>query len=72
MCHEGQVPTTFAGNWKSKEREAALRQDVRTDGHSPVDFLVDTVRNIDAWYAAFDVQPGGKLYLTVADRVRIR
>jgi putative endopeptidase len=61
----------FAGNWKSKEREAALRQDVMTDGHSPDEFRAATVRNIDAWYAAFDVQPGQKLYLTPADRVRI-
>jgi len=29
------------------------------------------VRNIDAWYAAFDVKPGQKLYLVHADRVRI-
>jgi endothelin-converting enzyme/putative endopeptidase len=61
----------FAGNWKSKEREAALRQDVMTDGHSPDEFRAATVRNIDAWYAAFDVQPGQKLYLKPADRVRI-
>jgi endothelin-converting enzyme/putative endopeptidase len=61
----------FAGNWKSKERAAALRQDVMTDGHSPDEFRAATVRNIDAWYAAFDVQPGQKLYLTPPDRVRI-
>jgi predicted metalloendopeptidase len=29
------------------------------------------VRNIDAWYSAFDVQPGRRLYLEPADRVRI-
>jgi predicted metalloendopeptidase len=29
------------------------------------------VRNIDAWYPAFDVQPGQKLYLAPADRVPV-
>jgi putative endopeptidase len=29
------------------------------------------VRNIDPWYAAFDVKPGEKLYVAPADRVRI-
>jgi endothelin-converting enzyme/putative endopeptidase len=42
-----------------------------TDDHSPGEFRVDTVRNLDAWYAAFDVKPGDKLYLAPADRVRI-
>jgi endothelin-converting enzyme/putative endopeptidase len=61
----------FAGNWRSKERDAALRQDVMADGHSPDEYRAATVRNIDAWYAAFDVQHGEKLYLAPADRVRI-
>jgi putative endopeptidase len=42
-----------------------------TDVHSPNDFRINTVRNLDAWYAAFDVQPGDKLYLAPVDRVRI-
>jgi predicted metalloendopeptidase len=29
------------------------------------------VRNLDAWYAAFDVKPGQKLYLAPADRIRV-
>jgi predicted metalloendopeptidase len=28
------------------------------------------VRNVDAWYAAFDVKPGDKLYLKPEERVR--
>ena len=32
---------------------------------------MNTVRNLDAWYDAFDVTPGQKLYLAPADRVRI-
>jgi putative endopeptidase len=61
----------FAQNWGSKSREATARQQVMTDPHAPSQFRAATVRNIDAWYAAFDVQPGEKLYLAPSDRVRI-
>ena len=54
-----------------KGREAAIRQQVLTDPHAPAEFRADTVRNIDAWYAAFNVQPGQKLYLAPPDRVQI-
>jgi endothelin-converting enzyme/putative endopeptidase len=61
----------FGQNWGSKAREAALREQVMTDPHAPAQFRADTVRNIDAWYSAFHVQSGEKLYLAPADRVRI-
>jgi endothelin-converting enzyme/putative endopeptidase len=61
----------FGQNWASKARDAALRQEVMTDSHSPDEFRAATVRNIDAWYPAFSVQPGDKLYLAPPDRVRI-
>ncbi|MGC9291546.1 MAG: M13 family metallopeptidase [Acidobacteriaceae bacterium] len=61
----------FGQNWGSKVRDAALRQQVMTDPHAPAQYRADTVRNIDAWYAAFHVQPGETLYLAPADRVRI-
>ncbi len=61
----------FAQNYSSKTREASLRQQVMTDSHSPAEYRADTVRNIDAWYTAFGVQPGEKLYLAPPDRVRI-
>ena len=61
----------FAQNWASKERPAALRQQVLTDPHAPAQYRADTVRNIDAWYTAFDVKPGQILYLTPENRVRI-
>jgi endothelin-converting enzyme/putative endopeptidase len=61
----------FDQNWASKSREAALRQQVMTDPHAPSEFRATTVRNVDAWYAAFDVAAGLKLYLAPADRVRI-
>ena len=61
----------FGQNYASKTREAALRQLVTVDSHSPAEYRADTVRNIDAWYSAFDVKPGETLYLAPADRVRI-
>ena len=61
----------FGQNWAGKRREAALRQQVITDPHSPAQYRAATVRNIDAWYAAFGVQSGQKLYLAPQDRVRI-
>jgi len=61
----------FGQNWGSKTRDAALRQQVLTDPHAPAQYRADTARNIDAWYTAFAVQPGEKLYLAPSDRVRI-
>jgi len=61
----------FAQNWASKTRDAALRQQVMTDPHSPAEYRGATVRNIDAWYAAFDITPERKLYLAPNARVRI-
>jgi len=62
---------SFAQSWRAKAREPALRQQVITDGHAPDEYRADTVRNLDAWYKAFDVKPGDKLYLAPAERVRI-
>ncbi len=66
-----QFFTAFGQNWGEKIRDAALRQQVMTDEHSPAEYRADTVRNNDAWYAAFDVKPGETLYLAPAERVRI-
>jgi endothelin-converting enzyme/putative endopeptidase len=61
----------FGQNWGSKTRDNALRQQVLTDPHAPGQYRALTVRNIDAWYPAFDVKPGETLYLTPEERVRI-
>jgi endothelin-converting enzyme/putative endopeptidase len=62
----------FAQAWRQQNREGALRQQVLTDTHSPAEFRANgTVRNMDAWYKAFDVKPGDKLYLPPEQRVRI-
>jgi putative endopeptidase len=61
----------FARSWRGKVREEALRTQLATDGHAPERFRIATVRNIDAWYDAFDVRPGQRLYLEPKARVRI-
>ena len=62
---------SFAQSWREKRREAALRKQVLTNSHAPAEYRADTVRNIDAWYDAFDVRPGQALCLAPGDRVRM-
>jgi putative endopeptidase len=61
----------FGQNWGSKTREQALRRQVLTDPHAPAQYRAETVRNVDAWYQAFDVKPGETLYLAPNERVVI-
>ncbi|MFL6758687.1 M13 family metallopeptidase [Sphingomonas sp.] len=61
----------FAQSWAVKSRPETLRQIVLTNGHSPEQFRALAPRNIDAWYPAFNVQPGQKLYLAPNQRVKI-
>jgi endothelin-converting enzyme/putative endopeptidase len=62
----------YAQAWQEKDRENAERQQILTDPHSPGKYRVNgVVRNVDAWYKAFNVQPGDKLYLPPEQRVHI-
>jgi putative endopeptidase len=61
----------YAQSWRMKIRDAALRARVATDVHAPDRFRVQTVRNVDAWYPAFDVKAEQKLYLAPAQRVKV-
>ena len=61
----------FGQTWRSKIRDAALRQRLATDVHAPANFRALTVRNLDAWYPAFEVTSDEKLYLAPQDRVKI-
>ncbi|QOY95706.1 M13 family metallopeptidase [Massilia sp. UMI-21] len=63
--------TGFAQSWRTKMREASMRRAVLTDGHAPGQYRTYTVRNLDPWYKAFDVQPGQQLYLAPEQRVRV-
>lgn len=67
-----RVFLSWAQTYRENIRDEALRANLASDPHSPSMFRVNgVVRNIDAWYDAFDVKPGDRLYLDPGDRVRI-
>jgi endothelin-converting enzyme/putative endopeptidase len=59
----------FAEARRVKLSEAALKKQIASDTHAPPKYRILTVRNLDAWYQAFDVQPGQALYLQPGDRI---
>jgi predicted metalloendopeptidase len=62
----------WAQAWRAKARENYLRQQVKADPHSWAEFRANgPLGNIDAFYAAFDVKPGDKLYREPEARVKI-
>jgi predicted metalloendopeptidase len=71
LSGDQQFFVSFAQSWRQKMREALLRQVIVGDSHAPDEFRANVVRNLDPWYAAFDVKPGQKLYLAPADRIRV-
>ena len=71
LTGDQQFFLSYAQSWRDKTREPALRRQIIEDGHAPDEYRADTVRNLDPWYPAFDVQPGQALYLPPAERVRV-
>jgi len=61
----------FARSWRAARNDDDVRKMVKGDSHAPERYRIATVRNLDAWYEAFDVQPGQALYLEPGSRVRI-
>ena len=62
----------FAQAWQGKRREAAERQQLLSDPHSPDKYRVNgIVRNFAPWYQAFGVKPGDAMYLPPAQRVSV-
>jgi predicted metalloendopeptidase len=61
----------FAQRWRKLQSEAALRRQINTDTHLPGEYRSDEVRNVEAWYKAFGIASGDKLYLKSEDRVGI-
>ena len=63
---------SFAQSWCGKTREEEMRRRLQVDPHSPPEFRVNQiVKNFDAFYEVFNVQPGDKHYLAPGDRVSI-
>ncbi|GAB3511100.1 peptidase M13 [Pseudoxanthomonas daejeonensis] len=62
----------WAQVWRTLWRDDALRQQLVNGTHSPGHIRAFApLRNIDAWYSAFDVKEGDPLYVAPEDRVRI-
>lgn len=62
----------WAQLWRNITSEGEERRRAAGDPHSPGEFRVNgVVRNVDAWYDAFGVKPGDKLYLPPEKRVKI-
>jgi endothelin-converting enzyme/putative endopeptidase len=62
----------WAQLWRNITAEAEERRRLLSDPHSSGEFRVNgIVRNVDAWYEAFDVKRGDQLYLPPEARVRI-
>ena len=61
----------FSQVWRQKYREPALLQQLVTDPHTPGHFRPYVVRNIDAWYKAFNVKQGEKMYLSPEERIKL-
>ncbi|MGL4576100.1 MAG: M13-type metalloendopeptidase [Burkholderiaceae bacterium] len=59
----------FARSWRAKLSDDALRKQAATT-HPPGTYRIATVRNFDAWYHAFEVRPGHRLWLEPKDRVQ--
>lgn len=58
--------------WRRKYRDAELLKRLVTDPHSPSHFRGNgPVTNLDAFYEAFDVKPGDKLFKPKAERIQI-
>jgi putative endopeptidase len=63
---------SWATVWRTKMREEALRTRIKTDPHSPGQYRAYVpLQNVDAFYEAFDVKEGDKMYIAPEDRVRI-
>jgi putative endopeptidase len=58
--------------WRIKMRDDAIRKQTASDPHSYRKFrALGPLPNVDAWYEAFDVKPGDKMYRAPEERVQI-
>ena len=63
---------SWATVWRTKQRDESLRTQVKTDPHSPGRYrATQPLLNVDAFYKAFDIKEGDKMYLPQEERVRI-
>jgi len=63
---------SFAQAWRGNQRDDAIKTQVASDPHSPRRYrIIGPLRNLDAWYNAFNIGPDSKFYIAPDKRVRI-
>jgi len=63
---------SWATVWRTKQRDEALETQIKTDPHSPGMYrATQPLKNIDAFYEAFDIKEGDAMFIKPEDRVRI-
>lgn len=63
---------SWATIWRTKARDEAIKNLVKTDPHSPGQYRAYVpLQNVDAFYEAFNIKPGDGMYLTEDKRVKI-
>ncbi len=63
---------SWATIWRSKMRDEALKNQVKTDPHSPGMYRAYVpLQNVDTFYNAFDILPGDGMYIAPEKRVKI-
>tara|TARA_R110002051_G_scaffold101002_1_gene171687 strand:+ start:249 stop:2318 length:2070 start_codon:yes stop_codon:yes gene_type:complete len=63
---------SWATVWRTLQREEALRTQIKTDPHSPARYrATEPLKNVDAFYTAFDIKEGDLMYVAPEKRVRI-
>ncbi len=72
LTGEQRFFTAYARSWREKVRDEVFEAQMTSSDHAPSRYRVNgVVRNMDEWYAAFDVRKDAKLYLAPQDRVKI-
>jgi putative endopeptidase len=62
----------WAQVWRAKSRDEAMKSQATSNEHTPDRFrILGPLRNVDAWYAAFNVKPGDAMYIPPEQRARI-
>ncbi len=63
---------SWATIWRTKARDEAIKNQVKTDPHSPGNYRAYVpLQNVDAFYKAFDIKKGDGMYVAPENRVKI-
>jgi len=63
---------SWATIWRTKARDEAIKNQVKTDPHSPGMYRAYVpLQNVDSFYKAFDIKPGDGMYIAPDKRVKI-